>query len=877
MTYKMHKVLHVNKEKCINCHRCIEVCPLKFCNDGSGDYVEINDDMCVACGKCIKACSHKARVYIDDFEDFLQHIQKKEKVIAIVAPSIASNFPSKYLKINSWLISIGVSAVFDVSFGAELATKSIIDYFEHHTPNTTIANPCPAIVSYIQIYQPKLIPYLLPIDSPMVHLMKMIRHFHPEYSTHKIAVLSPCCAKKREYVETGLGDFNIAFQSLQNHFKTNNIDLDSFEDCAYSNPPAERAVLFPMPGGLTKTLDRKFKDMPGKTRKIEGTELIYNYLSSLESMIEKDKSPFFIDCLSCEQGCNSGPLTLNQDKSPDEIEHELHHRSNSAQLHQKGKIEKNIEKFWEKDLYKREYSDHSKNNILKQPSQSDIETIYQRMNKYAYKDIYNCSSCGYFTCKDMATAIFNNLNRPENCHHYLIAEEKKAKQRIKQTQEYLSNILQTSLEGFIRVDLDTRIIECNPSFERILCNPNLKGEYLTNLTDEEGKQVIQTQIKKRKSEQRSTYELTLYRPDRTPVYCCFNSSPLSEDGKVIGSFAMISDITESKMAHQKLLENNIHLEKLTTELNEKIEDITSLNEEIRQNLDELQSLNDDILLKKNIIESAHKDIKDSINYAQTIQESLLTNRDYISSHFQENFIIYQPKDVVSGDFYYVNQLDGNLIFAVADCTGHGVPGGFIMTLAVVYLHEIIKQTKLSDTGQILNTLRRKVKKTFSGFATHNANGLDIAICSINPQTNILHYSGANIPLIIIRNNELMVYKATSNPVGAYLKEKDFEQHEIKLHEGDAIYLYSDGYQDQFGGETNHKFTRRRFRELLFEIHQLPMDSQKQILESRMKQWRNEDRQTDDITVFGIRWITSNTAKKHTEATEIETFKVFNNN
>ena len=164
-------VLVVDDSKCVNCHKCISVCPVKYCNAGSGEAVKVNNDMCLACGACIKACTHNARIYIDDTEKFLHDLSLGTKIVAVVAPAIASNFPDKYLNFNSFLKEIGVDAIFDVSFGAELTIKSYLNHIENNKPTCVISQPCPAIVTYVEIYHPELIQYLAPADSPMVHTM----------------------------------------------------------------------------------------------------------------------------------------------------------------------------------------------------------------------------------------------------------------------------------------------------------------------------------------------------------------------------------------------------------------------------------------------------------------------------------------------------------------------------------------------------------------------------------------------------------------------------------------------------------------------------------------------------------------------------------
>ena len=423
-------VISIDREKCVNCHACITACPVKFCNDGSGDYMKINHEMCIGCSSCVDACTHKARTIIDNFPEFIEAVNSHEKMVAIVAPAIAASFPDSYLNLNGWLKSRGIDALFDVSFGAELTVKSYLEYIKKNKPPTVIAQPCPAIVNYIEIHQPGLIPYLAPADSPMAHTMKMIKNFYPEYSGHKIVVISPCIAKRREFDSIGLGDYNVTIQSLSNYFEHNNIDLSEFSEVAFDHPPAERAVLFSTPGGLMRTAQREMPEIVQYTRKIEGKEIVYDYLKKLPESVEKGVAPLLIDCLNCEKGCNGGPGTLNREKSFDEIEYLVEKRRKDVQIlygingnekkSNKGlkKLKKNIDRHWNEELYARSYTDRSDQNTLKIPDEEALNAIFHSMKKYSEEDIYNCSSCGYGHCVDMATAIFNGLNRIENCHYY---------------------------------------------------------------------------------------------------------------------------------------------------------------------------------------------------------------------------------------------------------------------------------------------------------------------------------------------------------------------------------------------------------------------------------------------------------------------------
>jgi len=436
---KLKSIIEVDKEKCVNCHACIAACPVKFCMNASEDHVWINPDLCIGCGQCIDACSHDARRYVDDFRSFLESLERHEKISVIVAPAVAAQFPLNYLRLNGWLKSLGAEFIFDVSFGAELTVKSYLEHIKNNSPELVISQPCPAIVTYIEIYKPELLPYLAPADSPMLHTLKMIREYYPAARSHRMAVVSPCLAKRREFDETGLGDFNITLKSITGYLEAENIDLKRFPETDFDNPPAERAVLFSSPGGLLRTAEREVPAIRNRTRKIEGPEIVYKYLDTLPDMLKKGYAPLLVDCLNCELGCNGGPGTNMREHAMDELEHHIEERKREMQrrhsrglLRSKrgiaGRLGRTLNSRWRKDLYSRTYRDLSSNNTLKTPTTAEFEIIYHKMNKYAPEDHKNCNSCGYGTCEKMAIAIFNGLNKPENCHHYLqdvLDEEKK--------------------------------------------------------------------------------------------------------------------------------------------------------------------------------------------------------------------------------------------------------------------------------------------------------------------------------------------------------------------------------------------------------------------------------------------------------------------
>ncbi len=456
---QLPKVVDVIPEKCVNCQACIRVCPVKYCNDAYGDYVKIIPELCIGCGECLEACTHDARVPVDDFEQFMNDLKKGEQIVAVVAPGIAANFVN-YLKLNGWLKSIGVKAFFDVSFGAELTIKSYVEHIKQNNPKTVIAQPCPAIVSFIEIYHPELLEYLAPADSPMLHTIKMIKEFYPQYRNHKIAIISPCVAKKREFYETKLGDYNVTFLSLYKYITANRINLESYPEVQFENPPAERAVEFSTPGGLMKTALRDVPELEGKIRKIEGPTIIYKYLSKFSESVRNGTAPLIVDCLNCEMGCNGGTATIARTENVDNVEKRVEERSKKMQLLwskssifgkkkiNMKKLRKTINEYWKPGLYKRTYwnLNDNLNSRIRKPTNRELEQIYKKLKKESESDILNCGSCGYKTCESFAIAIFNNLNKPENCKLYekkIVEEENlKLQEEARKNEELIEELQQ---------------------------------------------------------------------------------------------------------------------------------------------------------------------------------------------------------------------------------------------------------------------------------------------------------------------------------------------------------------------------------------------------------------------------------------------------
>lgn len=259
-----------------------------------------------------------------------------------------------------------------------------------------------------------------------------------------------------------------------------------------------------------------------------------------------------------------------------------------------------------------------------------------------------------------------------------------------------------------------------------------------------------------------------------------------------------------------------------------------------------------------LIKKQKKELNDSIHYASYIQKALLPTQKEIDRYFSQNFVLYLPKDVVSGDFYWFYRLKNKVVFSVADCTGHGVPGAFMSVLGISALNQIVLSHKNISAGGILDLLREHVMKSLhqTGTAGEQKDGMDIALGIIDFTTNKLQFAGAYNPLYLVRNGKLIQYNGDRMPIGIDpVEEKPFVNHNISLENDDMIYIFSDGFADQFGGEYGKKFKYRPFRELLTSASDLPVKEQHKLIYKTFFDWKGKPSQVDDVLIVGIRYET----------------------
>lgn len=275
--------------------------------------------------------------------------------------------------------------------------------------------------------------------------------------------------------------------------------------------------------------------------------------------------------------------------------------------------------------------------------------------------------------------------------------------------------------------------------------------------------------------------------------------------------------------------------------------------------------------QKAITEEKNKEIVDSINYAKRIQDALITPPTKLKKLLPQSFVIYLPKDIVSGDFYWATEITTTkanqpneklVVFAVADCTGHGVSGAFMSIIGLKILNQSKIQPNVNSPAEALNYLNDELFKAIN-IHTEDDNvirdGMDIALCSLKlsesselSESYLLQYAGANNSLYIVRNGVLLETKADKQPIGAYETDKSFQNHEIELQKGDMVYLFSDGFADQFGGPKGKKFNYKQFKQLLINVSALPVDEQQKVLFENHNEWKGRQEQLDDICIMGVR-------------------------
>ena len=473
------KQLVFTNEKCVGCNKCISVCScMGACvstdpDENGVSRINVDGDRCIACGACFDVCEHGAREYNDDTERFFEDLKKGEKISILIAPAFKADYPREYEEVLGALKAAGVNHMISVSFGADITTWAYINYIQKHNYLGGISQPCPAVVGYIEKYLPELLPKLFPVHSPMMCSAVYVKK--EMGVSDKLAFISPCIAKKNEIDDPnckGYISYNVTFKHLMEYVKAHGLKGKPFTDeLEYG-----LGSIYPMPGGLKENVYWLLGNEVF-IRQIEGEKRMYHFLQENKDRIKGNRTPFlFIDALNCESGCIAGTGTDPKITDTDDPLYALHRIQENAKKDSKksawsrkatpeqrlAALNKQFENLNLND-YLRHYTNKSSCCPIRIPNATELDKVFNSMEKTTEESrCINCSCCGYDTCKEMATAIYNGFNHKENCVHYLkglVEEEKREAQELVEHE-------QTALEKQ-RGDIMSTVDSINEQFESL--------------------------------------------------------------------------------------------------------------------------------------------------------------------------------------------------------------------------------------------------------------------------------------------------------------------------------------------------------------------------------------------------------------------------
>jgi iron only hydrogenase large subunit-like protein len=435
----MLPVILTNEDKCVGCNKCIAECPVEGANTaflkGGSNKIRVNSDACILCGRCIDVCDHEARDYRDETDAFFAALAKGERISIVAAPAIRFNFEN-YRRLFGYLKSLGVNLVYDVSFGADITTWAYLKAIGEKHLSSIIAQPCPAIVSFIEKHRPELISKLAPVHSPTLCTAIYLRKY--KGVTDKIAFLSPCLSKTQEFADTDdLVLYNVTYKKLKEWLVAHRVNLSEYVEKDYDDIGCGLGVTFSRPGGLRENVDYHTK---GQTwvRQVEGVDHAYDYLDEYAERVKVAKKvPLLVDALNCAHGCNLGTGT-SKDISIDDVDAHMNELKTSKlrakEKRKFGKVTYSLFEHFDKNLqpkdFIRTYRDKSGFAEAAQFSGGEYDATFESLYKHEETSRHiNCFACGYGDCRAFATAVLSGNNHLDNCINYnrgLAAEQGRA-------------------------------------------------------------------------------------------------------------------------------------------------------------------------------------------------------------------------------------------------------------------------------------------------------------------------------------------------------------------------------------------------------------------------------------------------------------------
>lgn len=455
--------LYLDEEKCVGCNQCIGHCPVFGANIaysvGSDNKVKVDATRCIHCGECIRVCEHEARLFSDDTTRFFEDLKRGVEISVIAAPAILVNVP-EYKRLFTYLKSLGVHHIFDVSLGADITVWAYLKAIGDKKISHVIAQPCPPIVNFIEKYEPELLSSLAPVHSPMLCTAIYMKEY--QNIRDSIAFLSPCIGKGDEISDErtkGRVAYNVTYKKMLEYLNDHQINYMKYDESSFdSDLDASLGFLFSRPGGLRENVEYFVKD--AWIRQIEGPEAVYDYFQEYkDTLSQKKELPLLLDVLNCSYGCNVGTgtihNTLERTMSLDDIDRNFNKQKREKTQSKKGIILKKkhidiLHKHFDKHLDWHKFECHYKSQHMalefEKPVKSALTKIYEEMNKTdeSHQKV-NCAACGYHSCEKMATAIFHDINIPQNCIDFNRTSVEKEKELIDTQKEQM--LLMDELQG----------------------------------------------------------------------------------------------------------------------------------------------------------------------------------------------------------------------------------------------------------------------------------------------------------------------------------------------------------------------------------------------------------------------------------------------
>lgn len=490
---EMKSLVYTN-EKCQGCNRCISVCPVLTANYSvqslDKQRIEVHGENCIKCGACFDACEHQARSFQDDTERFFEDLKRGEQISVLLAPAFMANYPKEYAAVLGGLKNLGVNHIISVSFGADITTWGYINYISKNKFMGGISQPCPAVVNYIERYTPELIPNLIPIHSPLMCTAIYAKKYMKIQD--KLAFISPCIAKKSEIDDPntyGYVSYNLTFEHFMKYVRTHQISgKDAKDEIEYG-----LGSIYPMPGGLKENV-YWFCGEEVFIRQVEGEKHAYKFLQDYKERIAKQEPlPFMVDILNCDKGCIYGTGVEEEKLASEDTYYQLQEikercKKNHAltpfsrHLSPKQRLRRLNLKFAKLNLkdFMRNYTDKSGMVSLRTPGPSELETVFRKMQKMSREDrMINCGACGYSNCKEMATAIYNGCNTPDNCVHFIKNEMQIFSDKLEEQNRKMKE-KNEEISQFIAEDFES----LNRSIDEMLRGNNINAEESTAISDD---------------------------------------------------------------------------------------------------------------------------------------------------------------------------------------------------------------------------------------------------------------------------------------------------------------------------------------------------------------------------------------------------------